>query len=394
MPLIRQSKPIIVRLKKDLVRSIKRGHAWLFSDAVELPHAAPGSMARIVDRSNEVIACGIYCRDHPIAVRVCRTEKPWTLDDDWLVERLEKSIALRLALFDSQTTGYRVVGGEGDGLPGLIVDRYEDTAVIKLDGGAPESFYQPSDIGRWLAERLNLNCVIHRPRGRGTSGHAIVGSLPLRPISFLENGLHFTADVVHGQKTGFFLDQRDNRHLIRSLAANKTVLNLFSFNGGFSVAAGVGLSQHVTSVDIASAAIDAANFHWQLNNLPPESHEGLVADCFDFLENAKAQHRRWDLVICDPPSFAPSQETQGNALAAYSRLAQLSASLVVPGGMLALASCSSHVDGSRFTQANLEGMGRARRTAKLIADRSLPPDHPTPFSMPELRYLKFQLMQL
>ncbi len=394
MSLILQSNPITVNLKKDLARSIKRGHAWLFSDAVDGPSAKSGSIARIIDRRGELIAAGIYCRNHPITVRVCRTDRPFVLDDQWLTHRLEAAIAVRSSLFGDQTTGFRLVAGEGDFIPGLIVDRYANTLVIKLDGGAPEKFYQVDAIGQWLAERFGLNCVIHRPRGRGTSGSAVVGNQPNQPIEFLENGMRFTADVVHGQKTGFFLDQRDNRQLVRSFAHDREVLNLFSFSGGFSIAAGIGGAAKVTSVDVAAPAIEAAKHHWASNGLDEHRHDAVVADCFQFLEDAIANSQRWDLVICDPPSFAPSQQTQANAIGAYTRLAQLSASVVRPGGLLALASCSSHIDSLQFTQCNLDGIGRARRVAKLVVERGLPPDHPSPLAMPELKYLKFQLFQL
>lgn len=394
MSLILQSNPVTLNLKKDLARSIKRGHAWLFSDAVDQPPAKSGSIARIVDRRGDLIAAGIYCRNHPITVRVCRTDRPFVLDDAWLISRLESAIAIRTSIFGEHTTGYRLVAGEGDFIPGLIVDRYEHFLVIKLDGGAPEKFYQVDAIGKWLADRLGVACVIHRPRGRGTSGEVILGSQPSQPIEFLENGLRFTADVIHGQKTGFFLDQRDNRQLVRSFAGDRDVLNLFSFSGGFSIAAGMGGAAKVTSVDVAAPAIEAAKHHWQLNSLKDPQHEAVVADCFQYLESSIAESRRWDLVICDPPSFAPSQQTQANAMGAYTRLAQLSASVVQPGGLLALASCSSHIDSLQFTQCNLDGIGRARRVAKLVVERGLPPDHPSPLAMPELKYLKFQLFQL
>jgi 23S rRNA (cytosine1962-C5)-methyltransferase len=394
MQLIRQGTVITVPLKKDLVRSIKRGHAWLFSDAVELPKAPSGSVAKLVDRRGQIVASGIYSKEHPIVVRVCRTQAPLALDDAWILDRLETAINLRLSVFDSHTTGYRLINGEGDGLPGLVVDRYADTAVIKLDGGAPEDFYQPEGIAHWLAGRLQLSCVILRPRGRGKSGQSLIGKQPDGPVHFFENGMLFTADVVHGQKTGFFLDQRDNRALIRTLAPGRDVLNLFSFSGGFSVAAGVGDATSVTSVDAAAPAIEAAKSHWQMNNLPEHAHHAIVADSFEFLEAAVKGEQLWSLVICDPPSFAPSQQTLERAATAYARLAQLSASVVKPGGLLALASCSSHVDANMFAKWNLEGISRARRTARLLAERGLPMDHPTPLAMPELKYLKFQLFQL
>lgn len=394
MSLIRQTPIINIQLSKDLTRSIKRGHTWLFSDAVKSLAAPAGSIVKILDRGGETIGVGMYCRDHPIVVRICRTEKPWVLDDQWIIGQLERALALRSCLFDNSTTGQRLVAGEGDGLPGLVVDRYADVAVVKLDGGAPESFYLPEGVAEWLAGRLQLRSVVFRPRGRGTTARSLIGDLPDFPIPFLENGLRFTADVVHGQKTGFFLDQRDNRQLIRSMAAGKRVLNLFSFSGGFSVAAGVGQALHVTSVDVAAAAIRSAIDHWHMNDLPAERHQAIAADCFEYLQAAGSSGERWDLVICDPPSFAPSQQSQAAALSAYSRLAQLAANVVRPAGLLALASCSSHVDNTSFLRANLEGIGRARRVARIIADRNLPADHPTPLAMPELRYLKFHLLQL
>ncbi len=151
--------------------------------------------------------------------------------------------------------GYRLINGEGDGLPGLVVDVYSDTAVIKLDGGAPQHFYDCQQIAKWLVANVNVTRVIERPRERGQIGQTILGEPPGESIAFTENGIQFTADVIHGQKTGFFLDQRDNRALIRSLARDRSVLNLFSFSGGFSIAAGVGGCSHATSVDLAPAAI-------------------------------------------------------------------------------------------------------------------------------------------
>ncbi|MEM8733946.1 MAG: class I SAM-dependent methyltransferase, partial [Planctomycetota bacterium] len=191
-----------------------------------------------------------------------------------------------------------------------------------------------------------------------------------------------------------FLDQRDNRDLIRRLASSKSVLNLYSFSGGFSVAAGKGGAKSVTSVDIAAPAIHASERHWEKNGLPNGVHQAVTQDCFEFLENATREGQSWDIVICDPPSFARSERTRPQALAAYAKLAQLSARVTNRGGLLALASCSSHVNKQAFLEANYDALGKARRKANLLADRGLPLDHPTPLAMPELRYLKFLLFQL
>ena len=392
-------KPITVRLRKELTRQIKRGHAWLYSDAIDLPAAPAGAIASLLDkRGKQPIATGIYAPEHPIPLRICRTSAPFNVDNGWLISQLEKAIELRQSYFGEETNGFRLVAGEGDGLPGLIIDIYNDVGVMKLDGGGPEVFYDPEAIAAWLAERIQLSAVILRKRGdhksKSSNWHSLIGKAPESTISFLENGLKFSADVIRGQKTGFFLDQRDNRQLIRQLSKNRTVLNLFSFNGGFSIAAGVGGAKHVTSVDIAGPAIEAARQHWLDNNLRPEFHTAVAEDCFQFLDNAIGNRQSWNIVISDPPSFAPNEKSRERALQAYEKLAQLTAKVTARNGLLALASCSSHVDLRAFTTACSDGLGRARRKATLIAEKGLPLDHPTPLAMPELRYLKFLLLQL
>ncbi len=392
--LIRAGSPITLRLRKPLVRDIKRGHAWLFSNAIDTPPAPSGTCAIVIDSDGTKLASGIYDSTHAIPLRICRTSPPWQLDDAWLIETLERSIACRTRLFDSTTTGYRLVNGEGDCLPGLVIDRYANTAVIKLDGGAPQAFYNSTAIAQWLSHSLALESVIERSRKRGATGETIFGPVPKQPVFFLENGMRFSADVLVGQKTGFFLDQRDNRALVRMLADGLSVLNLFSFSGGFSVAAGLGGADHVVSVDMAQPAIDQASKHWEINGLDKKKHLGIADDAFEFLERSAAQKRTWDLVICDPPSFSPSEVTKQRGLDAYLRLAQLAAKVVRRGGWLALASCSSHISMQEFESRMLEALGRIRRSARLIAQRALPPDHTTPLAMPELRYLKFLLLRL
>ena len=394
MSLVREGKAVQITLRKDLVRDIKRGHVWIYSDAIDRVKAPPGTVAILVDKRGARLASGIYSAEHAIPLRIFRTAPPLTIDDAWLADRLRQAYQLRRDFFDPETTGYRLTAGEGDLVPGLVIDVYDRTAVMKLDGGAPEHFYQPPGIAEWLVENLPIDTVILRSRQRGRGGEVLKGSKPDSPVHFLENGMRFTADVIHGQKTGFFLDQRDNRAIVRRLSRDRRVLNLFSFNGGFSIAAGLGHARHVTSVDIAAAAIEAADAHWLANGLPNDNHRGIAADVFEFLESAQQPKQTWDFVICDPPSFAPSESTKATALAAYAKLAQLAAKTTAPGGLLALASCSSHVGHADFLNCNSDALGKARRKATLLADCGLPVDHPTPLAMPELRYLKFLLFKL
>lgn len=411
--LVNASKPRKIRLSKDLLRDVKRGHAWLYSSAVEPLKAASGTVVSVWDRSGErFVGWGIYDPDHPIPVRVCTTTERDELNDSWLFGRLKSAWELRQSYFrlgvfaednpssSDLTNGFRWLGGEGDGVPGLIVDVYDKTAVMKLDGGAPADFYRAKGIADWIVENTAVERVVQRFRERGKTGEVIAGhsateSKPhVEPVAFLENGMRFTADVMLGQKTGFFLDQRDNRELIRRLASGRRVLNLYSYNGGFSIAAGLGGAEHVTSVDIASAAIQDSQQHWTSNGLAEERHSAIAEDCFEFLSRAGKERRQWDLVICDPPSFARSERARPQAIEAYAKLARMASAVTARGGLLASASCSSHVNKQAFLEANYEALGRARRKATLLADRGLPVDHPTPLAMPELRYLKFLLFQL
>ena len=383
-----------LQLRRDLVRTIKRGHAWVYADALRhTPDAPPGTPAILLDnRGGREIARGFYDPHGPIALRICTTQRGETLDDAWAEKRMQRALALRRILFDANTTGYRLFNGEGDGLPGLVCDVYGDCAVLSLDGKGPESFWDVTNICQWLVAQLEPGCVY--AQSRQGEGRILAGKLPQSAISFLENGMYFTADIVKGQKTGFFLDQRDNRVRIRKISKGKRVLNVFGYTGGFSVAAGLGDAQHITTVDIAEPALAVAKEHWHMNGLTGEKHEIVVADAFEFLESAAKQNQKWDLVILDPPSFAPSEQAVPGAISAYQKLVAAGARVTKAGGILAAASCSSHVDINAFLAACEEGISQARRVAQTLGIFGQPADHPAPLVMPEFRYLKFVLMQM
>ena len=397
------SSTITLRLARDLMRVLKRGNPWVFREALRsCPNAPPGTPAVLLDnKRGRPVARGFYDPTSPLAFRACEVDDPdRSLDDECAAERLLIAWQLRKQLFvddaagHARTTAFRLLNGEGDGLPGLVVDLYETTAVLKLDGAGPSGFWNVEGVGQWLATEVGVRSVVERPREREADALALVGAPPLHPVSFLENGVKFTADVLHGQKTGFFLDQRDNRQLIRQFAARHTVLNLFGYTGGFSVYAGCGGARHVTTVDLAEPAIEAANDHWRLNDLPPDCHDAIVADAFEFLADARRRGQRWDLVISDPPSFAPSKASLDKALPTYQKLAADCAAVSSPHGILALSSCSSHVDLPTFLSIIEEGISAARRRATVLASHSQPLDHPTPLALPEFRYLKFVVMRI
>ena len=399
MALIRtnQQAPITLKLSRDLVRSLKRGHPWVFAEALQShPQAPRGTPARLLDKAGRrEIALGFYDPDSPLAFRVCHLNPDQALDDAWAARQMARAWMLRQSLFDEQTTGYRLFNGEGDGLPGLVCDIYGETAVIRLDGEAPTAFWDTGAIAEWVADTLALRCIYERKRVHGkATGRLLMGSLPTSSASFLENGIQFTADIVYGQKTGFFLDQRQNRQQIGRLAADKRVLNVFGYTGGFSVYAGLGGAEHVTTVDSARPALNTADYHWQLNRLSSKKHATVAVDAFSFLVEMVQEGRQWDLVIIDPPSFAPSKKSTPKALASYRNLAAAGAAITKPDGLLAMASCSSHVDLATFLDVCEEGVSKSRRRATILSISGQPPDHPAPLVAPELRYLKFVLMRI
>ncbi|MCB0155868.1 MAG: class I SAM-dependent rRNA methyltransferase [Anaerolineae bacterium] len=399
MPLLRSTTkpPLKLRLARDLVRALKRGHPWVYAEALrQTPAAPPGCRAILLDnKKGREVGQGFYDPGSPLALRMCSVEPDEAVDEAWAERRLSQALALRRAMFGAETTGFRLFNGEGDGLPGLICDVYGDTAVLQLDGAGPSGFWHVAGLAEWLAAQLSLNCVYHKQQSRSSdTGQVLLGQLPAEPVPFVENGLHFTADVVQGQKTGFFLDQRENRQRMRGWLAGRRLLNVFGYTGGFSVYGGAGGATEVTTVDLARPALTLAEHHWQLNGLEPTRHRTVKADAFAFLEAAAKKEQWWDVVIIDPPSFASAKESVPQALSAYQKLVAAGAAITGMGGVLAAASCSSHIDQAAFLQGCEEGISKARRRATLLGVYGQPADHPTPLAFPEFRYLKFVLLRV
>ncbi len=398
MHLITPYKQPIVKLKltRDLVRTIKRGHPWVFAEALRQQHKVePGTHALLLDhKKGREVAKGYYHPHSPLAFRVCSLDTADQLNDAWAEKRMDQALLLRQSLFDHQTTGFRLFNGEGDGLPGLICDIYDKTAVIQLDGLAASNFWHVSGIAKWLTTTLALKTVYLKGQSRRKAPSQLLTGENPTSTYFLENGVRFTANIIDGQKTGFFLDQRDNRQQIRMIAKNRRVLNLFGYTGGFSVYAGLGGARHVITVDVARPALKTAEYHWQLNELPEASHQIIKADVFDFLAEAARKKDLWDLIIVDPPSFTSAKESVKKATAAYQNLIAAAATVTSPGGFLAVASCSSHIDMPAFLDICEAAISKARRRATLLQLNQQPPDHPTPLPFSEFRYLKFVLMRV
>jgi 23S rRNA (cytosine1962-C5)-methyltransferase len=397
MPSGRADRPRVVELTKPLRERIRAGHPWVYDRALAaLPRdVVAGDLLTLTDAEGDV-AVAFADPGSPIRARVLAP--PGTrLDAAWLRGRAETAAARRTRdPLLAGCTGRRLLHGEADACPGLVVDLYDTTAVVVFDGAAAAAFWRPrlDDVLAGLED--GGTAIAHvwlrgerRRSGTGTQAGAALRGDPPAELVISEDDARFLVDVRAGQKTGFFLDQRDNRRTIRRHAAGQTVLNLFAYTGGFSLHAALGGAARVTSVDIAPPAIAALERNLARSGLPADAHELAATDAFEFLARAASQHRRWDLVIADPPSFAPSERARPAALAAYRRLATAALAVTEPGGRFAFASCSSHI-----TEADLLDQVAGLAPLRLRAAAGAASDHPVLPAFPEGRYLKFLLFDV
>ena len=380
-----------------LTSHVAAGHPWLYADAVPaIAGARTGELVTLLGQGRRPIGQAIFDAESPIALRVLSTRRDEPAGPALWRRRVADAWALRRATLDLRATdAFRLLHGEGDRLPGVVVDHYAGFLVLKLD--TPAWLPHLSD----LRDALLATCA---PRGiffKGLSGakahgdepgpRGLAGEDPPAHIEVREHGMRLRVDVRRGQKTGLFLDQRENRALVRQVARGRRVLNLFAYTGGFSLAAALGGATRVSSVDIARGAIEGARDNFAANSLDPAAHAFYAADAFEHLAACAAAREDFDLVIVDPPSFAPRKQALRAAEAAYTRLNAAAIRQVTPGGLVACASCSSHVTMDMFLKILRESARVARRALRVLEVRQEPADHPTPLHFPEGRYLKFVL---
>lgn len=394
------TKPPRLRLRVTATAEslIRGGHPWLYDASIREQNrpGQPGELAVIYDRRDKFLALGLYDPLSPIRVRVLHHGKPATADDAWWRSRLQAALARRDCLFDARTTGYRCLSGESDGWPGLVLDRYDTTFVLKLytAGWLPRA----GDVVGWLRDALQPHRLVLRlsrniqPLAEKDfnlrDGQVLLGPAPDGPVVFQETGIRFEAEVIRGQKTGFFLDQRENRRRVETLAAGRDVLNAFSFSGGFSLYAARGGARSTTDLDISPHALDSARRNFALNAADPHiaacRHDCAQADTFDWL--AASSRADFDLVILDPPSLAKRETERAGAIQAYRKLTALGLPRLRRGGILVAASCSAHVSTGEFFTAVLDALHSSRRPFIELARTTHAPDHPATF--PEAQYLK------
>ena len=391
---------IALHVNRQAERAIHSGHPWLFDNSIERQsHAGkPGDLAVVFDQKRRFLAIGLYDPTSPLRLRVLQQGTQVAIDQTWFLAHLTKAAQRRAALLTGRTTGYRLVHGENDGLPGLVVDRYDQTLVIKLYTAAwlphlPDLLTGLATVQPTPRIVLRMSRALQKAPEHlyGLTDGMILTGPPLGgPVIFLENGLRFEADPLHGQKTGFFLDQRDNRARVEGLAAGKRVLNVFAYNGGFSLYAARGGAPQVASLDISRPALQAAERNFALNRTVPTvaaaTHQLLAGDAFQLLAEMASNGRRFDLVIIDPPAFAKQQTEVERALAAYAQLTRLGLGVLQPGGTLVLASCSSRVSAEAFFHTVMQAAAQSRRLLQCFAQTTHALDHPVGF--PEGAYLK------
>jgi 23S rRNA (cytosine1962-C5)-methyltransferase len=388
----RRDEPRLVLSDDGPVRAIERGHPWAYQDALRRsqPHLkrplVPGQIVRL-DRPDGFFLARAYSDPaSALAARVLLLDPGEAIDEGFVRRRLEAALDRRARLFvDGETTAYRVCNGEGDGLPGVVIDRYGDHAVLRADGDAALAFARDHAAGLWgaLSSRGYLGVGL-RPRDGELAlewqGAALPESTEVR-----EHGMTMWVDLARGQKTGAFLDQRENRRRVRDMAAGLRVLNLFSYAGGFSLAAALGGARQVTSVDIAAGGHAAAQRSFVANQIDPAAHRFVTSDVFVFLARARAKGERWDLVISDPPSFSPSEKAKNRAIGAYRKLHEACLGVLAEGSTFCAASCSSHLNAEDFLSTLDVAPGRLT----VLDVHGNPPDHPTTPAWAEGRYLKF-----
>jgi 23S rRNA (cytosine1962-C5)-methyltransferase len=387
------NEPVKIILKSGKDQSAKRYHPWVFSGAIKkiIGEPAEGDLVRVYSNRDEFLGTGHY-QDSSIAVRILSfTEKE--VGESHYAERLREAVAARAGiglLEDPLTNVFRLVNAEGDGLPGLIVDFYNGAAILQCHsiGMHRNRDMLVAGLKSVLGERLTTlydksgSTLPSRYAAGHRDGYVFGGK---DNVEVWEQGNRFRVDWEGGQKTGFFIDQRENRKLLSGYAQGKRVLNLFGYTGGFSVYARRGGAERIHTVDSSAAAIELANQNMDLNFGEKAGHEGIVADAFEYLDSMREEY---DLIVLDPPAFAKHQNVLHNALQGYKKLNSKALEKIRPGGILFTFSCSQAVSRENFRKSVFAASTHTGRRIRILHQLSQPADHPVSIYHPEGEYLK------
>lgn len=385
---------LAVKLTVTGERSVRSGHPWIFSDSIEKINieGIAGDIAIIFSHTkNKVIGVGLYDPDSPIRIKMLHHGGATRIDVAYFLEKIQAAYALRVPLLNTNTNSYRLLFGENDGFPGFIADVYNKVLVVKLYS----EIWMPylDEILKILQNVTKCECTVVRlsrklqksKTSKLKDGDILFGTLTNEVVKFIEHGVYFSANVIKGHKTGYFLDHRANRKLVGDLSRGKDVLDVFSYAGGFSVHALAKGAKEVTSLDISKQALEVALLNGKLNDYSGV-HKTIAGDAFDEMHTLIAKKKSFDIVVIDPPSFAKNLKEIAVAKKKYTQLALLGERLCKKGGMLILASCSSRISSETFFDINKDALTSRSRNFSIHLTTGHDIDHPIGF--PEGAYLK------
>lgn len=392
---------IAVKLNPKAEILVKKGHPWIFDKSITKQNkpAKAGDLAIIFNqKDNKFLAVGLLDPSSPIRIKILQANKSANINTDWFKNKIQEAYNKRIPLLKPNTNSYRLIYGENDNLPSFIVDVYNKVLVIKLYSNIWLPYLK--EIIPHLIEvsktetvvlRLSRNTLKEGNKHGLEDGQIIHGNLDNPVVVFKEHGVNFSANVIKGHKTGYFLDHRHNRKTVGKLAKNKTVLDVFSYAGGFSVHALAGEATEVTSLDISAQALEIAKQNAKLNKFKGKHHI-IVGDAFDKLEKLIDENKKFDVVVIDPPSFAKSKAEIDGAIKSYASLTKLGLKLVAKKGILVMASCSSRVEADTFYELVLATAYNSNRKFDVINKTQHDIDHPISFK--EGAYLKTIYLQM
>jgi 23S rRNA (cytosine1962-C5)-methyltransferase len=376
-----------ITIKKGREKSLQRKHPWVFSGAIQHVEGSPedGDLVMVLSSNKQFLGLGHY-QNNSITVKVLSWQNA-AIDQTWFDQKLEDAKAMRnsLGLPSEATNAYRLAHGEGDGLPGLIIDIYNDVAVIQSH--SPGMTKALKLISRSL-QKIGFKNIISKPVGKEKP--TVLEGEVSEITTIKESGAKYQIDIIGGQKTGFFLDQRDNRDILNSLAKNSEVFNVFSYTGGFSVSALAGGANKVTSVDSSASALALADQNAVVNDFA-EKHSSLKVDAVPYLENMQ---ETYPIIVLDPPAFAKHKSARHNAIQAYRRINEAAIKKVQKGGYLLTFSCSQVVDRQMFYDTVVSAAINAGRDVQVLKHLRQPADHPVSLFHPEGEYLKGLLLRV
>lgn len=383
-------------LKAGREKSLLRRHPWVFSGAIAQIEGAPapGETVEVVAADGAWLGRGAYSPHSQIAVRVWTFDEAEAITPEFFRARLARAMAVRAALLtEAGTTAYRLVNAESDFLPGLIVDRYGDWLVCQLLSAGAERWRDDlvaalSDLVPCAGIYERSDVDVRAKEGLPLRTGGLAGLAPPERVEIAEHGARFWVDVLHGHKTGFYLDQRDNRAPVRAAASGREVLNCFAYTGAFGVSALLGGAAHVTQVESSGAALELAQHHIALNGLEAGRAAHVEGDVFQVLRQYRDSRRQFDLIVLDPPKFAESKHQVERAARGYKDINLLAFKLLRPGGLLFTFSCSGSVPPDLFQKIVADAALDAGRAAQMVRRLTQSADHPVALSFPEGEYLK------